>query len=110
MKRMKYCILIILKSIKFKNKILSRDINLTVIGPEKICIVGRNGSGKTTLLKQIRNNLNSNINAFYMPQNYLELLDVNQTPVEYLSKDSTKDEQTRVRTYLGSLKFTKDEM
>ena len=99
-----------LEELLIKNKILSRDINLTVIGPEKICIVGRNGSGKTTLLKQIRNNLNSNINAFYMPQNYLELLDVNQTPVEYLSKDSTKDEQTRVRTYLGSLKFTKDEM
>lgn len=99
-----------LEELLIKNKILSRDINLTVIGPEKICIVGRNGSGKTTLLKQIRNNLNSNINAFYMPQNYLELLDVNQTPVEYLAKDSTKDEQTRVRTYLGSLKFTKDEM
>lgn len=99
-----------LEELLIKNKILSRDINSTVIGPEKICIVGRNGSGKTTLLKQIRNNLNSNINAFYMPQNYLELLDVNQTPVEYLSKDSTKDEQTRVRTYLGSLKFTKDEM
>lgn len=32
------------------------------------------------------------------------------TPVEYLSKSGDKEEMTRIRTYLGSLKYTADEM
>src|SRR5699024_8115317 len=38
-------------------KILSYNIDLKVIGPEKICIVGKNGAGKTTLLKEIYKHL-----------------------------------------------------
>lgn len=46
-----------------------------------------------------------------MPQNYEELLDLNKTPLELLTeKDRSKDFQTLVRTYLGSLKFTKEEV
>ena len=32
------------------------------------------------------------------------------TPVEYLDKSGDKEERTRIRTYLGSLKYTADEM
>lgn len=45
-----------------------------------------------------------------MPQNYLEVIDMNKTPIEYLAQDTTKEEITKVRTYLGSLKFTVEEM
>lgn len=45
-----------------------------------------------------------------MPQNYEELLDMDRTPVEYLSKTWDKDENTRIRTYLGSMKYTVGEM
>ena len=32
------------------------------------------------------------------------------TPVEYLAQTGDKEERTRIRTYLGALKYTADEM
>ncbi len=94
------------------NKVLARDIFLRVRGPEKICIVGTNGVGKTTLLKQMAEELLSrkDIRAQYMPQNYEELLDLDMTPVEFLDDTGDKAIRTRIRTYLGALKYTADEM
>ena len=94
------------------SKTLARNIFLRVRGPEKICIAGINGAGKTTLLKQIAQELLSrtDINAQYMPQNYEELLDLEATPVEFLDNTGDKAVRTRIRTYLGSMKYTADEM
>lgn len=91
---------------------LARDISLQVKGPEKVCIVGRNGAGKTTLLRKIAKELlgRTDLKAGYMPQNYEELLDVGKTPVEFLSLRFDKAENTQIRTYLGSMKYTADEM
>lgn len=91
---------------------LARDIRLQVRGPEKVCIIGKNGVGKTTLLRQIAESLlaRTDIRAAYMPQNYEELLDLEATPVEYLSQTWDKEENTRIRTYLGSMKYTVQEM
>ena len=47
---------------------------------------------------------------FYMPQNYEEVLPYDASPVEYLAPSGHKEEVTRVRTYLGSMKYTADEM
>ena len=91
---------------------LRTHIFLRVRGPEKIVIIGKNGAGKTTLLRQIARELlaRKDIHAEYMPQNYEELLSLTQTPVEFLSVTGDKEEQTRIRTFLGALKYTADEM
>lgn len=91
---------------------LSSHINLNLRGPEKICIIGTNGAGKTTLLRKMAEELLSrkDIHAEYMPQNYEDLLDLNMTPIDYLDKSGDKQERTRIRTFLGSLKYTADEM
>ena len=79
---------------------------------EGICMIGANGAGKTTLLKKIAEELlnRNDIKAEYMPQTYEDLLDLDVTPVDYLDKTGDKEERTRIRTYLGSLKYTPDEM
>lgn len=91
--------------------ILARDIHLFIQGPEHICITGKNGCGKTTLMRILAGELlqRTDIKAAYMPQNYEELLDLEQTPVEFLS-DGSKESISMMRTYLGSMKFTADEM
>lgn len=91
---------------------LARDIRLQVRGPEKVCIIGKNGVGKTTLLRLISQQLlrRTDIRAAYMPQNYEELLSLDKTPVEYLSQTWDKEENTKIRTYLGSMKYTIQEM
>ena len=94
------------------SKVLARDIFMRVRGPEKICIAGTNGVGKTTLLKRMAQELleRKDLRAQYMPQNYEELLDMDATPVEFLDDTGDKWVRTRIRTYLGSLKYTADEM
>ena len=92
--------------------ILARNVSLRVRGGQKVCIIGKNGAGKTTLIRWIAGQLlaRDDIRAAYMPQNYEEMLDRDETPVDYLDRTGEKEERTRIRTYLGSLKFTAGEM
>lgn len=94
------------------DRILARDIFFRLRGPAKLCIVGKNGCGKTTLIKKIAEELltRPDLRVQYMPQNYEDLLAMDMTPVDFLDKTGDKEERTRIRTYLGSLKYTADEM
>ena len=91
---------------------LAKDIKLIIKGAEKVCIVGTNGAGKTTLLRKIAEELinRNDLKAEYMPQNYEDMLNLDVTPVDFLDRSGDKEERTRIRTYLGSLKYTADEM
>ena len=92
-------------------ELLAQNIRLYVRGAEHVCIIGNNGAGKTTLLRQIANELLSrrDLKAAYMPQDYGETVDQGQTPVEFLAKSGEKEELTKVKTYLGSMKYTPEE-
>ena len=91
---------------------LARSVRLWVDGPEHLGIVGANGAGKSTLLKLAAETLLSreDIRAAYMPQNYNELLLEDKTPVELLAPSGHKDDITRARTLLGSMKYKAEEM
>ncbi len=101
-----------LSELEIEGRVLSRDIGLKISGPEHVCIVGKNGAGKTTLLRLMAEQLlgRTDIRAAYMPQNYEELLEAEGTPVEFLARSGSRDEITRARTFLGSMKYTPDEM
>ena len=45
-----------------------------------------------------------------MPQNYEEKMDLEQTCIEFLTETGDREEINRIRTYLGSMKYTADEM
>ncbi len=93
-------------------RLLAKDIALKIRGAKKICIVGANGAGKSTLLRKIAKELLSrnDIQAEYMPQDYEDMLNLDMSPVDYLDSSGDKEERTKIRTYLGSLKYTGDEM
>lgn len=90
---------------------LAENLRLYVRGGEHVCIVGKNGAGKTTFLRQAAKVLlpRTDLQAAYMPQDYGETVDQTQTPVEFLAKSWEKEELTRVKTYLGSMKYTAEE-
>ena len=100
-----------------EGRILASNIKLKIMGGEKIGIIGKNGAGKTTLLRKIWQNLKErrDIRAAYMPQDYQELFGSqasnNQaSAIDFLAPDAKKENTQQVRTYLGSMKFTKEEM
>ena len=100
-----------INELKAGNKVLSQNIKLEVYGPKKVCIIGDNGCGKTTLLRIIRDHvMENNLKCAYMPQDYVEMMNPEVNPVDFISESGDKDELTTIRTYLGSMNFTKEEM
>ncbi len=93
-------------------RILARNLRLSVTGGEKICIIGQNGVGKSTFLRQLASEMlgRRDIKAAYMPQSYEDLLPMDATPVEFLAKEGSRTEYAEIRTYLGSVKYTPEEM
>lgn len=100
------------KELRAGDELLSENIELWVKGREKICLIGKNGVGKTTLLKNIAEKLSerNDIHAAYMPQDYRDRMDFESIPASFLSQTGDKEELTRIYTFLGSLKFTAEEM
>ena len=101
-----------LPQLTIDGRVLARDLRLIVRGREKVAIVGRNGAGKSTLLRHIARILRErqDIRLFVMPQDPGELLHAGQTPVELLQVRGDGEEIARIRTELGSLQFTTEEM
>lgn len=101
-----------LLSLEVCGRVLAQNISLYIEGPQHIGITGRNGAGKSTLLEIIWNTLKDrkDIVPAFMPQDYAEKLDYAKTPIEFLAKNSTKEDITRARTFMGSMKFTHEEM
>lgn len=103
---------LVLPRLEAGGRLLARDIELHVSGPERVCIVGANGTGKTTLLRHIASELLSrrDIHAAYMPQELGERLDTEQSPIELLNISGSRAEEARIRSVLGSLRYTTLEM
>lgn len=103
---------IYLEELKVEDKILCRKIKLDIFGNDHVVIIGNNGVGKSTLIRKVRDilNLRKDIKLGYMPQEYSEVLKEYKTPIQYLQKVGSNDEISLIRSYMGNMKFTRDEM
>ncbi len=100
-----------LPSLRAGERLLAENVRLHVCGGEKVGILGPNGAGKTTLLRQIARQLlpRGDVRAAYMSQDYADTLPLDRTPVEYLAPEGDAASETRARTYLGSIRYTRQE-
>ncbi len=101
-----------LKELKVKDKILSKNIELEIIGNPHVCIIGHNGVGKSTLIKEFYNVLKTrtDIKVGYMPQNYEDILKKQDKVIDFIAPSGKKEEITKARMYLGNMNFTREEM
>lgn len=94
------------------DRVLSNNIELEVKGGSHVCIIGKNGTGKTTLIKKIYDELKNreDIKLGYMPQNYEDILGEYENVLGFLCYEKDKDYVSKVRSYLGNMNFTREEM
>lgn len=99
-------------TLKINDKLLSHNINFNIKGNEHVVIIGNNGVGKSTLLKEIYNSINNrkDLEIGYMSQNYEDILDNYVTPISFLCETGNKDDIAKIRSYMGNMKFTSEEM
>lgn len=99
-------------NLKISKRLLLDEFHLEIYGSDKIVIVGNNGCGKSVLLKQIYQQLKvrEDITLGYMPQNYMDAMNQEETPIAYLLKSGDKEDYSYSAQLLGRMKFTYDEM
>ena len=100
------------ETLSIGERVLAQGLQLTVRGQEKIGIIGPNGVGKSTLLGKLQQLLSdkSEISLGFMPQDYQETLQLDLSPVEFLSRTGHKEELKKIQSFLASLNFSYPEM
>jgi ATP-binding cassette subfamily F protein 3 len=95
------------------------DVTLNVRRGDRIAIVGANGNGKTTLLRIMAGQLHPtggssslgyNVKPAYYAQHVAAQLDVRSTVFDDIWRHSAVDDVTRVRTALGTMLFSGDDV
>lgn len=100
------------ETLSIGQRVLAQGLQLTVRGQEKIGIIGPNGVGKSTLLGKLQQLLSDKreISLGFMPQDYQETLNLDLSPVEFLSQTGHKEELQKTQSHLASLNFSYPEM
>lgn len=92
-------------------KVLVNEVKLVIKGGEHVAVIGKNGCGKTTLIKQLYNKIkDGKYKVGYMPQNYDDKLNLDSKVVDFVCTIKDKETITLAKTYLGSMKFSEEEM
>lgn len=98
-------------------KLQLRNVNGFVDMKSRIGVLGANGAGKTTLINLILGKLqpwngtlrlNEQARTIVFTQHHMDLLDMNETPLEHLQRLFPKEKEQRIRGFLGHFGFDKN--
>jgi len=100
-----------LDELKVGDKVLARDIELNVVGPTKVAIIGENGIGKTTLLREIHKILESRDSNHLTKKKFYTLLPLQEIiGLGGFVSDLEEVDLDQVTAYMGRIKLSWDEM
>jgi ATP-binding cassette subfamily F protein 3 len=112
--------LLVLESVQagYSEKVVLRDVKLSLRSGERIGLLGVNGAGKSTLVKTIAGVLqvlsgtatfNKGLEIGYFAQHQVEMLRDDESPLWHLKRISeSKVREQELRDYLGSFNFPGD--
>ncbi len=102
----------------YGEKLLFKNVNITLGRGEKIALLGPNGVGKSTLLKAIMKemefegivNYGHNVNVAYFAQDQAENLDKNKSVFETVDDVAKGEIRKDLRTILGTFLFSNEDI
>lgn len=102
----------------YGEKLLFRDINITVGRGEKIALLGPNGVGKSTLLKLVMKDIEGdgvieyghNVQITYFAQDQADKLNPNKTIYETVDDIAVGEVRKDLRSILGTFLFSGEEI
>jgi ATP-binding cassette subfamily F protein 3 len=93
------------------------DVQLIVRGGSRIGVLGVNGAGKSTLIKTLAEELpvlagerraSKGLEIGYFAQHQLDMLDLDSTPLQHLTRIAPQAREQELRNYLGGFGFSGD--
>ncbi|OGT46892.1 MAG: ABC transporter ATP-binding protein [Gammaproteobacteria bacterium RIFCSPHIGHO2_12_FULL_41_20] len=99
----------------YKEKIILRDVNLSLSPKDRIGILGPNGAGKSTLIKTLAGEITSlsgncetaaGLKIGYFTQHHLEQLHPHETALAHLQQLAKHAPELALRKFLGSFGFS----
>jgi ATP-binding cassette subfamily F protein 3 len=112
--------LLVLEDVKagYGDKVVLKDVNVSLRSGERIGLLGVNGAGKSTLVKTVAGVLtplagqaifNKGLEVGYFAQHQVEMLRDDESPLWHLKSISeSKVREQELRDYLGSFNFPGD--
>jgi ATP-binding cassette subfamily F protein 3 len=102
----------------YGEKLLFKNVNITLGRGEKIALLGPNGVGKSTLLKAVMKEINfegivnygHNVNVAYFAQDQAENLDKNKSVFETVDDVAKGEIRKDLRTILGTFLFNNEDI
>jgi ATP-binding cassette subfamily F protein 3 len=102
----------------YGDKLIFKEVNITVGRGEKIALLGPNGVGKSTLLKRIMNKIDGhgevknghNVQVTYFAQDQAEQLDKDKTVFETVDDLAVGEVRRNLRTMLAAFLFSGEDI
>jgi ATP-binding cassette subfamily F protein 3 len=104
-------------TIGYGEKIVLKNINISITPKERIAIIGPNGAGKSSLIKLLAGELlaiqgtreaSSGLKIGYFAQHQVDHLHLGESPLEHLRHLAKNSLELDLRKYLGSFGFSGD--
>jgi len=98
-------------------KVVVKDVTLMVRAGSRIGVLGVNGAGKSTLIKTLAGELkvrdgelkrSKGLNIGYFAQQQLDMLRLDETPLQHLARLAPQTREQELRNYLGGFGFSGD--